>query len=490
MGGRGEVLRDTRIEHLNAFQNRGIDAYPAEPPTITHTISEMVSSYEQLEGVSVATAGRITAIRDHGGLMFWDVQGPRSKIQLMIARKEEGDEAFDFASHTFDPGDFIGVSGVLGKTKKGEITIRTDADSITMLAKAILPPPSGRFGVEDPETARSQRYLETMANPKARERFIMRSKMVQMMREDFLQRGFLEVETPVLDTTYGGANAKPFETHMKNKEIDANMYLKISPELYLKRLTVGMMGPVFEFSRNFRNEGRDKTHNPEFTTVEAYLPYADYETMMQLMETMFERIALSLLGTTQVKFGEHVVDFKAPWKRITIYDGLKSAYRIDPTSMSDEDVKKLGENEGVAEAESRRGDILLALFEKAHDGKLIQPTFVMDYPKETSPLTKQHRKDPNLVERFECYVGGWEVANAYTELNNPLDQRDRFEDQARRKEGGDEEAMPMDDDFITALEYGMPPQGGIGISIDRMAMILTDTHHIRDIILFPQMNRQ
>lgn len=490
MPARGEVLRATRIEHLKNLQDEGIDPYPAAPPPITHKISEMKSRYEELKDSSVATAGRIVAIRDHGGLMFWDVQDPHDRIQLMVVKREEGDKKFDLVSHTFDTGDFIGVRGILGETKRGEKTIKTDADSVEMLAKAILPPPSSRLGIEDSETARRQRYLETMANPEARERFIMRSRMVQMMREDFLQNGFLEVETPVLDTTYGGANAKPFKTRMKNLDIDTDMYLKISPELYLKRLTVGMMGPVFEFSRNFRNEGRDKTHNPEFTTVEAYLPYADYETMMQLMETMFERIALSLLGTTQVKFGEHVVDFKAPWKRITIYDGLKSAYRIDPTSMSDEDVKKLGENEGVAEAESRRGDILLALFEKAHDGKLIQPTFVMDYPKETSPLTKQHRKDPNLVERFECFIGGWEVANAYTELNNPLDQRERFEDQARRKEGGDEEAMPMDDDFITSLEYGMPPQGGIGISIDRMAMILTDTHHIRDIILFPQMNRQ
>jgi lysyl-tRNA synthetase class 2 len=272
--------------------------------------------------------------------------------------------------------------------------------------------------------------------------------------------------------------------------LNEDMFLRIANELYLKRLVVGNMGPVFEFSRDFRNEGMDRTHNPEFTQVELYKPYADYNWMMNMAEKVFERIAVDLHGTTQVKFGDHTIDLKTPWRRLTVYDGLRESYGIEPTELTDEQVRELGRQMELPEKHKQRGDILMALFEKKYDNELIHPTFVFDYPKSTSALTKQHRDSPELVERFECFVAGLEVMNSYTELNDPRDQRARFEEQRLKRLAGDDEAMPTDEDFLVAMEYGMPPMGGLGIGVDRMAMILTNTTHIRDIILFPPVTKE
>lgn len=480
------VPKEIRIQHLNMLEAAGINPYPAEPPRITHSNMEIHSKADQLVDTEVSVVGRITAKRDHGKTIFFDIEDNFAKLQVNVRKNGPDDANYELIAKAYDEGDFVGATGEVFRTRTGELTIK--AKDLKMLAKSLLQPPATRFGITDPEIGRRQRYLELMTNPDARERFRRRSHMVQLMREEFLENGFLEVETPVLDTTYGGANSKPFISHMN--ALDQDMFLRIANELYLKRLVCGNLGPVFEFSRNFRNEGMDRTHNPEFTAVELYKPYADYKWMMSMAEKLFEKIAIKFHGTTQVKFGEHVIDFKAPWRRLAIYDGLKAAYGIDPRALTEEQVRELGKQSGLKEDKYKgRGDILLALFEKKFEKELIQPTFVMDYPKETSPLTKQHRDHPDLTERFECSIGGLEVMNCYTELNDPRDQRTRFDEQRLKRLAGDDETMPTDEDFLVAMEYGFPPMGGIGISIDRMAMILTDTTHIRDIILFPPVKR-
>ncbi|HET9947141.1 MAG TPA: lysine--tRNA ligase [Patescibacteria group bacterium] len=483
MAGTPEQSREARMQHLSALEAAGINPFPQETPLITAPNSEITKRFPELEGQTVGIVGRITGMRQHGKLVFYDVTDHNEgKMQVLVAKTGEEDSRFDLVKGNYDEGDFVHAEGVLGKTNNGEITVRTKADEFTMLAKALLPPPRGEISQE---VARRQRYMELYGRREARERFRMRSEMVEAMRQTFLARGFTEVETPVLDNTYGGANARPFTTH--HNALDQEMFMKISPELYLKRLVAGNMGPVFEFSRNFRNEGIDATHNPEFSMMEAYEPYGDYNEMMRMTESMFEKIALKLHGTTRVQFGDHVIDFKAPWKRLTIYGGLEETYHIDPQAISDNELRKLAKKHGVKEG--RRGDMLLGLFEEAYDGKLTQPTFVLDYPRETSPLTKKHRTNPDLVERFETYIGGMEVMNCYTELNDPREQRARLEEEQRLRNAGDAEAMQMDDDFITSMEYGLPPMGGIGISIDRMAMVLTNTPQIRDMILFPQVRK-
>lgn len=479
------VPREVRLQHAKILENAGVEIYPAEIPNITHSNIEVHGRFNELESQTVGVVGRITAIRNHGGITFYDVEDNLARLQVSLQKQGEKDENYELVTSTYDTGDFIHVKGSVYKTRRGETTIK--AEKLSMLAKALLPPPSERFGISDPEVGRRQRYLELMSNEKARERFRLRARMTQLMREELLALGALEVETPVLDNIYGGAFAKPFVTHMN--ALNEDVFLRVANELYLKRLVVGNMGPVFEFSRNFRNEGMDRTHNPEFTAVEAYFPYKDYRWWMEQAEKMFERIAIGLHGTTEVKTGERIIDFKTPWRRLSVSNGLREAYGIEPITVTDEKLTQLGEEMGIATRYNRRGDILLALFEKYYDDKLIQPTFVIDYPWETSPLTKRHRDDPALVERFECVIGGFEVMNCYTELNDPRDQRARFDEERLRRLAGDSEAMPTDEDFLIAMEHGMPPMGGIGISVDRMAMLLTmpdvKKPHIRDIILFP-----
>lgn len=514
--------RQARIEHLGNLKAAGIDPYPILTPPITHTNREVEEGFDTLEGSVVGVAGRIMARREHAKRIFYDILDWDTTLQIGLVR---ADDPEGIIANNFDPGDFVHIRGIVFKTRAGQVTV--GAETMTMLAKALRPPPIGqgapdsdavRFGIIDKETARRRRWLELLSTPEARARFRTRFRMVQLMREQFLAYGFLEVETPVLETVYGGANAKPFVTHMN--ALDQDMYLRIANEINLKKLVGGHMGPVFEFSRNFRNEGMDDTHNPEFTAVELYLPYADYNDWMDMAEKIFERLSIDIHGTTVVEFKGQRIDFKAPWRRLSIYDGVREAYHIkDPGKVSHARLErllraklketfsaKLGEGVDPSSPEARRkiraevkaemakyprrGDKILKLFEEHYDGKLIQPTFVIDYPKETSPLTKTHRQDPALVERFECYVGGFEVMNAYSELNDPQDQRQRFEEEKRRREEGGEDTMPMDEDFLMAMEHGFPPMGGIGISIDRFAMIHTNTPQIKDVLVVPPARRR
>lgn len=473
-----ELTRADREKQLAFLEERGIDPYPGIPPHRDYTNQQLTEGYESLSGLTLAAVGRIKAIREHGGRIFFDIHDEFGKVQATITKDSIGEDSFEIFKRGFAVGDFIGVQGELFKTKSGEVTL--GASQVTMLTKALLPPPEK---LTDVETRSRQRYLDLMVNPEVRERVKLRSQLVEFMRQRFFQIGGLEVQTPILDTTYGGASAKPFITH--HNALDTKFYMRISDELYLKRLLVGGYETVFEFSTDFRNEGMDATHHPEFTQVELYKAYTDYEWMMNMSENLIQDAAKELLGRTTLEYGDKKVDLKAPWRRLSIYDGVKQALKIDPEKISDSDLIKLGKKHGISEND--RGYILVELFDKFVTPKLINPTFVIDYPESTSPLTKKHRTKPGLVERFECVVAGMEVMNCYTELNDPRKQRANFEAELRRRALGDTEAMLEDEDFIIAMEHGMPQMGGIGISIDRWAMVLANVQHIREVILFPHL---
>lgn len=476
---------ELRLAHTRALEQHGVDPFPSKPFGITHQIGQLHSGYEGLQGSLVSTAGRLVDTRDHGRLIFGDVEDATGKIQTVMVNNRLG-EMFPLVKDYFDKGDFIGIQGSLQKTRTGEVSIW--AAEVTMLAKALRGAPDK---VVDAETMQRQRYLHTLVDLTVRERFRTRSRIVQRMRDYFINRlGCLEVETPVLDTTYGGASAKPFTTH--HNALGTDLFLRISNELYLKRMTLSYLEGVFEFSRDFRNEGMDRTHNPEFTQVELYRPFWDYNMMMDMTEDMMEGIVMGIHGSTQAPYSlpkndgkdeEVVIDYKKPWRRLTIYDGLRERLGIEPTTISDSALRSIAHEYGVDE--NTRGEVLFKLFDRVWEQDLIQPTFVTDYPAETSSLAKRHRADPGLTERFELFVGGMETANAYTELNDPRDQRERFELEKRKRTLGDKEAMQFDGDFILAQEYGMPQQSGIGISIDRWTMLLTNTNHIRQVIYFP-----
>lgn len=479
MAGESEsAIFSARLAHAQALEAAGVNLYPAESPKRTYPNAELEECFVELQGKDVIVTGRMTNKRVHGGVTFSDIEDESGSVQAMFRKSQLGPELYRLIVDYFDIGDFIGVKGALDKTRSGEVTVF--ADACTMLTKALRMSPHKLL---DPERHQRQRYLHTLVDPEARKRFRMRSQIVQYMRNYFIDRmGCLEVETPVLDTTYGGASAKPFTTHMN--ALGETMYLRIANELYLKRYTVGgFYEGVFEFSRDFRNEGVDRTHNPEFTQVELYKPFWDYRDMMDMTEDLVSGLVGKIHGTTRIPYGEFMIDYKRPWRRLTVYGGLKEKLGIDPATISLEDLRSIAGSYGI-EAEGR-GKIMLELFEKLWENSLMDPTFVLDYPKETSALTKVHRDNPELVERFEVYAGGMEVGNCYTELNDPRDQRTRFEAEKARKLAGDQEAMPFDEDFITALEYGMPIQAGIGLSIDRWTMLLTNANHIRQVIYFP-----
>jgi len=467
-----------RLAQAEALEQAGINPYPAEPPHITHLTAQLIAGYEILRGSSVSIAGRMLPKRVHGGISFAHIEDGSGSIQAVLS-KDQLQDRYELIRDNFEEGDFIGVRGILEKTKTGEISVW--ADDVGMLTKALRFPP---IEVTSAETQQRQRYLHTLVDVEARQRFRIRSQIVQSMREYFINKlGCLEVETPILDSTYGGAEARPFTTH--HRALDTDFYLRIANELYLKRYTVGgYYEGVFEFSRDFRNEGMDRTHNPEFTQVELYKPFWDYYNMMDMAEDLMVGLVKKNTGTTKLPFGDQVVDYSRPWRRLTIYDGLRQKLGIEPTTISDTELTSLTHNYGVEDAQTR-GDMMLKLFEALWEKELIQPTFVMDYPTDTSALTKRHRNDPNLTERFELFAGGMETMNCYTELNDPRDQRKRFEAEKAKKDAGDQEAMPFDEDFILAQEYGMPQQAGIGISIDRWTMLITNTNHIRQVLYFP-----
>lgn len=489
-----------RREKLAKLQEAGIDAYPAPLYPVTHYSADIKDHYTEEtkeQFTSVCVAGRIMSINDKGKVFFIKIQDSKGIIQLYVKRDElyPGEDKSEWdtlVKHGLDLGDFIGATGYAFITKTGETSIHTQ--TLTLLAKSLKPLPvikrdeEGNVfdAVTDPEFRYRQRYADLVINPEVKKTFEQRSRLINTIRDFLNAQGALEVDTPVLQSIPGGAAARPFVTH--HNALDIPFYLRIANELYLKRLIVGGFDWVYEFSRNFRNEGMDRTHNPEFTVLEWYTAYKDYFWMMEITEQLMEKIAIALHGTTDVTVGDKTISFKAPFKRISIYDAIKENTGIDVSEMDEEALRATCRNLKIdVPGNIGKGKLVDELFSASSEHTFIQPTFIIDYPVEMSPLTKKHRSKPGLVERFELMVNGKEIANAYSELNDPIDQRDRFEEQAKLMERGDDEAMFIDHDFLRALEYGMPPTSGIGIGIDRLCMLMTNQSSIQDVLLFPQM---
>lgn len=488
-----------RREKLAQLQSIGIDPYPAALYPVTHYSEDAKDSYANTntdEKLNVVVAGRIMSINDKGKVFFIKLQDTKGLIQCYIKRDDicpaDDKTLFDEVVKKSDLGDFIGVKGYMFTTKTGEVSVH--ASEVTLLAKSLKPLPVVKRDdegnvfdeVTDPEFRYRQRYADLIINPNVRTTFAKRTKMINCIREFLNEMGALEVDTPVLQSIPGGAAARPFMTH--HNALDIPLYLRIANELYLKRLVVGGFDFVYEFSRNFRNEGMDRTHNPEFTILEFYVAYKDYIWMMDTTEVMLEKVALATNGKTMLTVGEREIEFKAPYKRISIFDAIKEHTGIDVSEMDEDGLRNVCKQLHIEVEDSMgKGKLIDELFGEKCEHHYVQPTFIIDYPVEMSPLTKKHRSKPGLVERFELIINGKEIANAYSELNDPIDQRKRFEDQIRLMERGDDEAMFIDYDFLRALEYGMPPTAGIGFGIDRVAMLMTNEASIQDVLFFPQM---
>ena len=489
-----------RREKLEALIKLGIDPYPAPLYPVNAYAAGIKANYKGEENkadfADVCIAGRIMSVRDMGKANFAVIQDATGKIQFYIKQDDicPGEDKTLYQQvwkKLVDIGDIIGIKGYVFTTKTGETSVHVK--EFTILTKSLKPLPTVKEKdgesfdeVTDPEFKYRQRYVDLNINPEVRETFVKRTKLINTIREFLNEKGALEVDTPVLQAIPGGAAARPFVTH--HNALDVPFYLRIANELYLKRLIVGGFDWVYEFSRNFRNEGMDRTHNPEFTVLEWYTAYKDYYWMMEITEQLMERIAIALHGTTDVQLGEHIINYKAPFKRVSILDAIKENTGIDVSEMDEaglrEVCKKL--NIGVP-GNIGKGKLIDEIFSNSSEHTYIQPTFIIDYPVEMSPLTKKHRSKPGLVERFELMINGKEAANAYSELNDPIEQRERFEQQAQLMQRGDDEAMFIDNDFLRALEYGMPPTSGIGIGIDRLCMFMTNQASIQDVLLFPQM---
>ncbi len=442
---------------------------------------DIKDNFEEFEGKIVRVAGRIMARRGHGNMSFMDVQDSLGQIQVVNRKNIMGDNFKE--TKGYDIGDIIGIEGKVFKTNQGEISIETEhAD---LLTKSLQILPEKWHGLKDTDIRYRQRYVDLIVNPEVKDVFVLRSKIISEIRKFLENRGFLEVETPILNTIAGGASARPFITH--HNSLDIGMYLRIASELYLKRLIVGGFDKVYEIGRMFRNEGMDATHNPEFTTMELYQAYGDFEDMMEITETMVEEVANKVKGTTLVEFDGKEIELKTPWRRISMIDAVKEYSGVDFNEITEyEDTVKIAKEKNV-EVKSTRGEIIAEFFDEFVEDKLIQPTFIIDYPVEISPLAKRKNDDESLTYRFEAFVNGAEIANAFSELNDAVDQKQRFLDQVAKREAGDDEAHMMDYDFVNALEVGMPPTGGLGIGIDRLIMILTGQRSIRDVLLFPTM---
>jgi len=478
-----EILKVRRMK-LMELQKKGKDPFAIVKYDVTHSSQQIIDDFDNLEGKHVSAAGRIMSKRDMGKASFCHIQDRDGKIQIYVKIDEVGPEAYeDFKK--YDIGDIVGVAGEVFRTKKGEISIKVK--EITLLSKSLLPLPEKWHGLKDVDLRYRQRYLDLIVNPDVRKTFILRSKIIKAIREFLDNRGFLEVDTPLLNTIPGGAAARPFITH--HNALDIDLYLRIAPELYLKRLIVGGLEKVYEMGRMFRNEGISTKHNPEFTMMEVYEAYTDYKGMMELAESLISYVAQKALGTTKVTYQGQEIDLTPPWNRMTMIEAVKKYAGVDFDQISsDDEARSIAKEKGLSIKDGMtRGEILSLMFEEFAEEHLIQPTFIYDYPVEVSPLTKRKPDRPELTERFEIYITGREMGNAYSELNDPIDQRERFLDQVRRRESGDEEANMMDEDFLTALEYGMPPTGGLGIGVDRLVMLLTDSYSIRDVLLFPTM---
>ncbi len=478
-----EILR-LRREKLANLQEAGKDPFVITKFDQTHHSAEIKANYDALEGTVVSVAGRMMFKRVMGKASFCNIQDLQGNIQAYVARDSIGEESYA-AFKKYDVGDIIGVKGEVFKTKTGEISVH--ASEVTLLSKSLQILPEKYHGLTDTDTRYRQRYTDLIMNAEVKETFIKRSKIISTIRRFLDEQGFMEVKTPMLVQNAGGAAARPFETHFN--ALDEDLKLRISLELYLKRLIVGGLERVYEIGRVFRNEGLDTRHNPEFTLMELYQAYTDYHGMMDLTEAMYRRVAEEVNGSMQVTYGDHVIDFSKPFERITMVDAVKKYANVDWNEVEDtEQARKIADELHVEyEDRHQKGDILSLIFEEYVEEHLIQPTFVMDHPIEISPLTKKKPDDPAYVERFEMFINGWEMANAYSELNDPIDQRERFKAQEAMLAAGDEEANTTDEDFLNALEIGMPPTGGIGYGIDRLVMIMTNSPAIRDVLLFPTM---
>lgn len=487
-----------RRESLKELEKMGINPYPAQSFDVNITTQEINERFREDQTLfqDIRIAGRIVNRRIMGAASFVELQDAVGRIQVYFKRDDlcEGEDKTLYNTvfkKMLDLGDIIGVTGFVFITQMGEITIH--AKSFTILSKSLKPLPIVREkddkvwdAFTDPEQRYRMRYLDLIVNPQVKETFIKRTRLVNTMRDFLNEKGYLEVETPILQPLYGGAAARPFKTH--HNTLDMTLYLRIANELYLKRLIVGGFDGVYEFSKDFRNEGMDRFHNPEFTQMELYVAYKDYFWMMDCVEEMVERVAIALNGSTQVQVGEHLIDFKRPWKRFTMFEAIEHYTGIDISSMDESQLRETAKKLNIEIDDTMgKGKLIDEIFGETCESNLIQPTFIYDYPVEMSPLAKKHRSKEGLVERFEAVCNGKEICNAYSELNDPIDQRERFESQLVLGQRGDEESMVLDEDFLRAIEYGMPPTAGLGIGIDRLAMIMTNAHSIQDVLFFPQM---
>ncbi len=474
---RREKLEKLKQNNKNPFEITKFD--------ITHTSKEIIDNYEELEGKDVTIAGRIMAKRIMGKASFCHIQDGDGKIQSYVSINDLGEESYKQFKED-DIGDIIGITGFVFKTRTGEISIH--AKEVILLSKSLRPLPEKFHGLKDTDLRYRQRSVDLIMNPEVKETFKKRSLIIKEIRNMLDEKGFMEVETPILQTIPGGASARPFITHHNTLDID--MYLRIATELYLKRLIVGGFDKVYEIGRNFRNEGMDIKHNPEFTCIELYEAYTNLEGMMNITEELIRRCANKVCGTGKISYQGEEIDLEKPFRRITMIDSIKEVTGVDfNTVETDEEAQKIAKdlNMEIDPIKTTRGDIIVQVFEEKVEETLRQPTFLYEYPIESSPLTKKCKDNPRMTQRFELFIGGREYANAYSELNDPIDQYERFLKQVQAREAGDEEANMMDDDFVQALEYGMPPTGGMGMGIDRLVMLLTDSASIRDVLLFPTM---
>ena len=492
-----EIVRRQSLQKLNEL---GINCYPAEMFHVNNTSTKIKNIYKEGDHLDVVVAGRIMSRRIMGKASFVEIQDSNGKIQLYVNRDEVcvGEDKTMYNQvfkKLLDIGDIIGVEGHVFITKVGEVSIMVK--KITILSKSLKPLPLPKLDSEgnihdaftDPERRYRQRYVDLVVNPHVKDAFIKRTQLTNSMRSYLNSKEYLEVETPILQPIYGGAAARPFKTH--HNKLNMDLYLRIANELYLKRLIVGGFDGVYEFSKDFRNEGMSRFHNPEFTQMELYVAYKDYNWMMDLVEEMVEKIALDLHNTTEIKVGENLISFKRPWKRLTMYEAIHEFTGIDISNMDELELRGVAKELKVPIDKSMgRGKLIDEIFGEKCEKKLIQPTFITDYPVEMSPLAKKHRSKVGLVERFEAVCNGKEICNAFSELNDPIDQRKRFEEQLKLAKRGDEEAMVLDEDFIRAIEYGMPPTAGLGIGIDRLSMIMTNSNSIQDVLFFPQMKNK
>ena len=489
-----------RRESLQKLRDLGVDPYPADLFDVNTTSKQIKEKYKEGEELNVVLAGRLMSRRIMGKASFAELQDSDGKIQIYVNRDEicEGEDKTMYNTvfkKLLDIGDIIGVTGTVFITKVGEVSVKVK--ELKVLTKSLRPLPLPKVDADgtvhdaftDPEKRYRQRYVDLVVNPEVKDAFIKRTKLTNSMREFLNKKEYLEVETPILQPLYGGAAARPFKTH--HNTLDMELYLRIANELYLKRLVVGGFDGVYEFSKDFRNEGMSRFHNPEFTQMELYVAYKDYAWMMDLVEEMVEKIAMDLHGKTEVQVGDNLINFQRPWKRYTMYEAIEHFTGIDISKMDEATMAETAKKLGVEVDKSMgRGKLIDEIFGEKCEGQLIQPTFITDYPVEMSPLAKKHREHEGLVERFEAICNGKEICNAFSELNDPIDQRARFEEQLELGKRGDDEAMLLDEDFLRAIEYGMPPTAGLGIGIDRLSMIMTNSNSIQDVLFFPQMKAE